>query len=60
MHWGSVSEFIAMGGYALYVWGAYFVTAIVIVMEVMALLRRGRTLRAGAGPIAGSNPTDRT
>jgi heme exporter protein D len=49
MQWGSVSEFLAMGGYGLYVWGAYAVTAVVIVAEMVMLVRRGRTLRAWAG-----------
>ena len=49
MQWGSVSEFFAMGGYGLYVWGAYAVTAVVIVAEAVMLVRRGRTLRARAG-----------
>ena len=46
MQWGSVSEFLAMGGYGLYVWGAYAVTAAVLAAEVVTLARRGRTLRA--------------
>lgn len=45
MQWGSVSEFLAMGSYALYVWGAYVVTAVVIAAEVVTLVRRRRTLR---------------
>ena len=49
MQWGSVSEFLAMGGYGLYVWGAYAVTAVVIAAEVVILKRRGRTLRTRAG-----------
>lgn len=49
MQWGSVPEFLAMGGYGLYVWGAYAVTAVVIAAEVITLVRRGRTLRARAG-----------
>ena len=53
MQWGSVSEFFAMGGYALYVWGAYLVSAVVIAVEVATLVRRDRTLRARAGRIAG-------
>lgn len=53
MQWGSVSEFFAMGGYALYVWGSYLVAAVVIAVEVAVLVRRGRTLRARAGRIAG-------
>jgi heme exporter protein D len=35
-----MTEFFAMGGYAFYVWGAYGVTALVLVAEVLAL--RGR------------------
>ena len=53
MQWGSVSEFFGMGGYALYVWGSYLVTAIVIASEIATLIRRGRTLRARAGRMAG-------
>ena len=53
MQWGSVSEFFAMGGYGLYVWGSYLVTAALIAAEIAVLVRRGRTLRARAGRIAG-------
>ena len=53
MQWGSVSEFFAMGGYALYIWGSYLMTALVIAAEIAVLVRRGRTLRAGAGRISG-------
>ena len=49
MQWGSVSEFFAMGGYGLYVWGAYAMTAVVIAAEMVTLIRRGRTLRARPG-----------
>jgi heme exporter protein D len=49
MQWGSVSEFLAMGGYGLYVWGAYAMTAVVVAGEVLTLVRRGRTLRAQQG-----------
>jgi heme exporter protein D len=37
-----MSEFFAMGGYALYVWGAYGVTAAALATEVFLLLRRSR------------------
>ena len=53
MQWGSVSEFFAMGGYGLYVWGSYLVTAALIAAEIAVLVRRGRTLRVRAGRIAG-------
>jgi heme exporter protein D len=37
-----MSDFWAMGGYAWYVWGSYGVTAVVLVLEVIALRRRAR------------------
>jgi heme exporter protein D len=37
-----MSEFLAMGGYAFYVWMAYGVTALVIVCEILALRARAR------------------
>lgn len=56
MSWGGPAEFFAMGGYALYVWGSYAVTAGLIVVEIaMLIARRHRALerfgpgRSGAG-----------
>lgn len=49
MNWGSVSEFLHMGGYGLYVWGSYGVTALVLLLEVVFLLRQPRTPTAIAG-----------
>ncbi|MEO8166391.1 MAG: heme exporter protein CcmD [Betaproteobacteria bacterium] len=45
-----------MGGYGLYVWGAYGVTAVVIAAELISLRRRGRTLRARGGRSAHAKP----
>jgi len=42
MQWGSAGEFFAMGGYALYVWGAYGLTALLIAVEVWSGVRRRR------------------
>jgi heme exporter protein D len=42
MHWSSLNEFWAMGGYGLYVWGSYAVTLALLILEVV-LLRKGRT-----------------
>jgi len=42
MNWHSWSEFLAMGGYGLYVWGSYAVTVVVLVAEVVALVMRRR------------------
>ena len=41
MQWNSVSEFFAMGGYALYVWGSFGLTALIMVVEPL-LIRRQR------------------
>jgi heme exporter protein D len=41
MKWAGFSEFWAMGGYGLYVWGSFFVTFAVIFLEVY-LLKKGR------------------
>lgn len=46
-----MSEFLAMGGYALYVWGSFGVTAVVMAGEVMLLRRRRRTLLRRVGRI---------
>jgi heme exporter protein D len=35
MNWNSATEFWAMGGYGLYVWGSFGVTALVLVFEVI-------------------------
>jgi heme exporter protein D len=43
MQWGSVSEFFAMGGYGLYVWGSYVVAAVGLGAEVLLVRRRART-----------------
>jgi heme exporter protein D len=42
--WNSLSDFVAMGGYALYVWGSYGMTALLVAIELAAL--RGRRQRA--------------
>ncbi len=53
MQWNSAAEFFAMGGYALYVWGAYAVTAVLVAVEAVVLARRERAARRrAAGPAA--------
>ncbi len=37
-----MSEFFAMGGYALYVWGSYGVTFILLAVEILLVLKRAR------------------
>lgn len=41
MNW---SNFFSMGGYALYVWGSYGVTFVLLGGEVLMLLKRRRDL----------------
>jgi heme exporter protein D len=41
--WGSLDNFLAMGGYGLYVWGSYAVTLVLIVAELVLLARRRRS-----------------
>jgi heme exporter protein D len=42
MNWGSAEAFFDMGGYGLYVWGSYVVTAVVMVVEPWLAARRKR------------------
>jgi heme exporter protein D len=45
MNWGSWEKFLAMGGYAFYVWGSYLVTLGLILAEVVLLgVRKRATL----------------
>ena len=47
MRWTSWAEFWAMGGYALYVWGSFAVSAVLMAIEVwQARQQRGETLRS--------------
>ena len=42
MQWNSASEFFAMGGYGLYVWGSFGLTAAVMAIEVLLVSQRRR------------------
>lgn len=49
MNWNGMGELLAMGGYALYVWGSFGVVAACVAGEVWLLRRRARrALRGGA------------
>ena len=48
------SKFFSMGGYALYVWGSYGVTFILLGAEVLVLLKRKRDLARKESPEQGS------
>ena len=45
MNWGSPQDFLAMGGYGVYVWGSYAVAMVCIVAELWVLRLRRRTLK---------------
>jgi heme exporter protein D len=46
MNWGSADNFFHMGGYGLYVWGSYAVTAALMLLEpVLVAARRRRAFR---------------
>ena len=48
MNWQSLDQFLHLGGYGLYVWGAYGVTLLVLLAEVLAMRRRQRLAFASA------------
>ncbi len=45
MNWSSWSEFVAMGGYGLYVWGSFAMCAAVLALEIGLLAMRRHALR---------------
>jgi len=44
-YWSNFSDFLHMGGYALFVWGSYLVTILALVIEIALLRSRNKTLR---------------
>ena len=46
MIWGSWENFLAMGGYAFYVWGSYLATLGLIIAEMLLLGLRKRNALA--------------
>jgi heme exporter protein D len=52
MNWGSVTEFIAMGGYAGYVWGSFGITVACMAIEIFTLAARRRAALRGLPPPA--------
>ncbi|MBT9490606.1 MAG: heme exporter protein CcmD [Rubrivivax sp.] len=44
MYWKSLDDFLAMGGYGLYVWGSFGMTALVIGLELWSLRQRRKAL----------------
>ena len=48
MNWQSMDEFFRMGGYGLYVWGAYGLTLAVLAAEALVVRQRRRQAFAAA------------
>jgi heme exporter protein D len=49
MHWNSLQDFFAMGGYAFFVWSSVGVTALALGVELL-LLRSRRSRLPAASP----------
>lgn len=56
MWWQSASDFWAMGGYGLYVWGSLGVTAGLILLEVVSARSAHRQALNAAAPEAQAAP----
>jgi len=46
VNWGSLDNFLAMGGYAFYVWGSYLVAFGLVSAEIVLLALRKRSALA--------------
>ena len=44
MHFDSIGDFFAMGGYAGYVWSAFGITFLSLIILLITSLSRGKTL----------------
>lgn len=44
MNWNSPADFFAMGGYALYVWGSFVTTVLIMVVEPILAKRRLKSI----------------
>ncbi len=42
MNWNSFDDFMAMGGYGLYVWGSYALVLLLMLLEPVLVERRHR------------------
>jgi heme exporter protein D len=47
-----MTEFFTMGGYGFYVWGAYLVTAIAVIAEILSVRSKRRATLAEARLVA--------
>ncbi len=55
-----MTEFLQMGGYALYVWPAYAVTAVTLAVSVIAPIRRRNRLLRELAAITAQKERSRT
>lgn len=46
IYWNSLADFLAMGGYGLYVWGSFGVTALIMVVEPLVVARQRQSTLA--------------
>lgn len=44
MNWNSAADFVAMGGYGLYVWGSFGVCALAFLVEPLVIRQRHRAV----------------
>ncbi|MGZ8202146.1 MAG: heme exporter protein CcmD [Burkholderiales bacterium] len=55
MNWSSWSDFWAMGGYGLYVWGSYGITFALMALELVSVRRRRRMALQNVVRLRGTN-----
>ena len=55
MNWHSWQDFLAMGGYGLYVWGAFGAVLLALVLEWWAIARQTRAALAEVRQIQASH-----
>ena len=55
-----MTEFFQMGGYAIYVWPAYAITTVALILTVVSPLRRRIPMLRELTAIAGQRDADRS
>ncbi|HLO64766.1 MAG TPA: heme exporter protein CcmD [Azonexus sp.] len=46
IYWNSLSDFLAMGGYGLYVWGSFGVNVLIMAIEPIVVARNQNATKA--------------
>lgn len=44
IYWNSFADFLAMGGYGFYVWGSFGVTALIMAIEPILVMRQRKNM----------------